>query len=168
MYKKLAKYGNSTALVIDKAILELLNINESSIVKLRTDGNSLIITPAESAENNKVSYDASEALEIVRRSALGKVSKIDQVNIEEYEKMQSEFKKVFQKHMNVAHLHKMRDVYSNPEFIEAVRTINVDPETSPEIFQEEVNKKIVELYPEYETLLNEVKEVANKYKQKEV
>src|SRR3990167_5804927 len=128
MYKKLAKYGNSTALVIDKAILELLNINESSIVKLRTDGNSLIITPAESSENNKVSYDVYEALEIVRKSALGKVTKVDQVNMEEYDKMQLEFKKIFQKHMNVAHLHKMQEIYSTTEFIEAVREINIDPE----------------------------------------
>lgn len=53
MLKKLAKYGNSTTLVIDKAILELLNMNESSIVKLHTDGKSLIITPVEQDSNEK-------------------------------------------------------------------------------------------------------------------
>lgn len=45
MLKKLVKYGNSHALVIDKALLELLNIAEGSVVKIKTDGVSLIITP---------------------------------------------------------------------------------------------------------------------------
>lgn len=48
MLKKLVKYGNSTALVLDKAILELLEMGEGSVVKIRTDGKSLIITPHES------------------------------------------------------------------------------------------------------------------------
>ena len=45
MLKKLVKYGNSNALVLDKALLEVLNIAEGSIVKIKTDGVSLIITP---------------------------------------------------------------------------------------------------------------------------
>ena len=45
MLKKLVKYGNSNALVLDKALLELLNITEGSVVKIKTDGMSLIITP---------------------------------------------------------------------------------------------------------------------------
>ena len=45
MLKKIVKYGNSNALVLDKALLELLNIPEGSIVKIKTDGVSLIITP---------------------------------------------------------------------------------------------------------------------------
>ena len=64
MLKKLAKYGNSTTLVIDKAILELLNMNESSVVKLHTDGKSLIITPVqpEQIQDKKVSYEDQEAV----------------------------------------------------------------------------------------------------------
>lgn len=45
MLKKLVKYGNSNALVLDKPILELLGIEEGSVVRLKTDGVSLIITP---------------------------------------------------------------------------------------------------------------------------
>jgi antitoxin component of MazEF toxin-antitoxin module len=45
MLKKLVKYGNSNALILDKALLELLNIPEGAVVKIRTDGASLIITP---------------------------------------------------------------------------------------------------------------------------
>lgn len=49
MLKKLVRYGNSHALVLDKAILELLNITEGSVVKLHTDGKSLVITPEKAA-----------------------------------------------------------------------------------------------------------------------
>jgi len=45
MLKKIVKYGNSNALILDKALLELLNIQEGGIVKIKTDGTSLIITP---------------------------------------------------------------------------------------------------------------------------
>lgn len=54
MLKKLVKYGNSTALVLDKAILELLGMSEGSIVKIRTDGTSLIITPQQPTTEQKV------------------------------------------------------------------------------------------------------------------
>ena len=55
MLKKLVKYGNSNALVLDKALLELLNIAEGSVVKIKTDGTSLIITPQEVATKETVS-----------------------------------------------------------------------------------------------------------------
>ncbi len=45
MIKTLTAHGNSTALIIDKPILELLNINNTTPLKLVTDGKSLIISP---------------------------------------------------------------------------------------------------------------------------
>ena len=45
MIKKLSKFGNSMAFIIDKPILELLNILPDTELKVSTDGNSLIITP---------------------------------------------------------------------------------------------------------------------------
>lgn len=54
MLKKLVKYGNSNALILDRAILELLNISEGAILKLHTDGKSLIITPQEPAKATDV------------------------------------------------------------------------------------------------------------------
>ncbi|MDX1945791.1 MAG: hypothetical protein SFU86_10375 [Pirellulaceae bacterium] len=47
MIKTLTKHGNSWALVIDKPVLELLNIQPDTPLKLRTDGQTLIIAPAE-------------------------------------------------------------------------------------------------------------------------
>src|SRR5690242_16841931 len=63
MLKKLVKYGNSNALVLDKAILELLDIEEGSIVKIKTDGSSIIITPQEKIMSEKISetYTAEQA-----------------------------------------------------------------------------------------------------------
>lgn len=45
MTKKLARVGNSTALIIDKPILELLGMKPDDEVTVRTDGMSLIVTP---------------------------------------------------------------------------------------------------------------------------
>lgn len=55
MLKKLVKYGNSTALVLDKALLELLNMGEGAVVKIKTDGTSLIITPQEQVKEATIS-----------------------------------------------------------------------------------------------------------------
>ena len=54
MLKKLVKYGNSNALVLDKALLQLLNIEEGSLVKIKTDGVSLIISPKDAATQDEV------------------------------------------------------------------------------------------------------------------
>ncbi|MDO8589120.1 MAG: AbrB/MazE/SpoVT family DNA-binding domain-containing protein [Armatimonadota bacterium] len=45
MIKKLTKHGNSMALVIERSVLELLNINADTPVEVSTDGNVLIISP---------------------------------------------------------------------------------------------------------------------------
>jgi antitoxin component of MazEF toxin-antitoxin module len=43
--KKLARHGNSRALVIEKPVLDLLGIDENTTLQLHTDGESLILTP---------------------------------------------------------------------------------------------------------------------------
>ena len=47
MIKKLTKHGNSYALVIDRGIMDLLNISEKSALYVTTDGRSLIVSPAD-------------------------------------------------------------------------------------------------------------------------
>ncbi len=54
MIKKLVKYGNSQALVLDKALLEILGIAENSKLKLSTDGTSLTITPIHETADTQV------------------------------------------------------------------------------------------------------------------
>lgn len=70
MLKKLVKYGNSTSLVIDKAILEILGMDDSSMVKLQTDGKSLIITPVKGdPKAAKLSYGVDEAMDLARMAS---------------------------------------------------------------------------------------------------
>ena len=45
MIKKLVRHGNSRALVIDKPILELLNITDDTEIEIVTDGTSLTMRP---------------------------------------------------------------------------------------------------------------------------
>ena len=47
MLKKLTKHGNSFALVIDRPILDLLNMGPDTPLEVRTDGKRLIIELAE-------------------------------------------------------------------------------------------------------------------------
>jgi antitoxin component of MazEF toxin-antitoxin module len=46
MIKKMVRHGNSSALIIDKPIMELLNIDASTPLEISTDGKSIIISPA--------------------------------------------------------------------------------------------------------------------------
>lgn len=48
--KHLTQVGNSSALVIEKPILDLLNIDEKTPLKVTTDGRRLIIEPLTEAE----------------------------------------------------------------------------------------------------------------------
>ena len=43
MLKKLVKYGNSSALILDKTILALLGLEEGAAVKMTIHGNQLVI-----------------------------------------------------------------------------------------------------------------------------
>jgi antitoxin component of MazEF toxin-antitoxin module len=45
MVKRMTRHGNSMALVIDRPILELLNIDADTLLDITTDGEVLIITP---------------------------------------------------------------------------------------------------------------------------
>jgi len=50
MIKKLTKVGNSLALVIDRPILELLNLDAQTPLEVHTDGRTLTVSPANDAE----------------------------------------------------------------------------------------------------------------------
>ncbi|MCL1958252.1 MAG: AbrB/MazE/SpoVT family DNA-binding domain-containing protein [Spirochaetes bacterium] len=51
MVKRLIQHGNSAALVIDKPIMEILNITNETTFELSTDGKNLILSPQ--IENNQ-------------------------------------------------------------------------------------------------------------------
>lgn len=52
MIKKLTKCGNSKALLIDKAILDLLNITDETPLEVSTDGRMLMISPMPDARRS--------------------------------------------------------------------------------------------------------------------
>jgi antitoxin component of MazEF toxin-antitoxin module len=45
MIKTMIQHGNSSALVIDKPIMDLLNIEQSTPLEIATDGKNIIISP---------------------------------------------------------------------------------------------------------------------------
>jgi antitoxin component of MazEF toxin-antitoxin module len=51
MVKKLTKHGNSLALVIDRAILDLLKIDTDTPLEISTDGQVLVISPVRDEEH---------------------------------------------------------------------------------------------------------------------
>ncbi len=53
MIKTLIKHGNSLALVIDKPILELLNVTADTPLELVTNGDTLMISPVRDEERQK-------------------------------------------------------------------------------------------------------------------
>lgn len=50
--KRLARHGNSSALVIDRPILEMLGIGDQTDLKITTDGKRLIVEPLSEEERN--------------------------------------------------------------------------------------------------------------------
>jgi len=59
MRKHLIKHGNSHALIIDKAVLELLKIDpDKTTLELTTDGNVIVITPVRDKKTQKQIKDS--------------------------------------------------------------------------------------------------------------
>lgn len=75
MIKKLVRHGNSRALVIDKPILELLNITDETEIEIITDGTSLMLRPVQSdAERRRTVETASEDINRTWGGALKKLA----------------------------------------------------------------------------------------------
>ncbi len=60
MLKKLTRHGNSLALVLDKGVLELLNIDAKTLLEISTDGSLLLITPVRDEKRRRQFKDALE------------------------------------------------------------------------------------------------------------
>ena len=54
MVKTLSAIGNSLGLIIEKPILELLNITRDTKLEVRTDGEALIIRPVRESRRSRV------------------------------------------------------------------------------------------------------------------
>lgn len=60
MIKKLTRHGNSMALVIDKGVLELLEIDDKTPLNISTDGKVLMISPVRDKKRRKEFEDTLE------------------------------------------------------------------------------------------------------------
>lgn len=172
MLKKLSKYGNSTTLVIDRAILELLNMDESSMVKLQTDGKSLIITPvSETDKDKKVSYGAQEGFHMAIKSENQKQLEKSTLNQAQIEKlmplMQEDYKKVFERHK---HVMAKINFESNQEFQNAIAELaqKYDPATQSADYLKEFENLKIQFFPEIAELSKEIATIAEKYKNQQI
>ena len=162
MLKKLSKYGNSTTLVIDKAILELLNINESSIVKLKTDGKSLIISPVENKnveENIKnVLFEPSEAIDLATKHQ-NNLYEEEVANLDDNAKKEANAMKEELTNINLklfldnngknSYLDNFKEITNSKEYLEGIEFITnkFNPITQNNEYMKEYNKLVYKLSP---------------------
>ena len=71
MTKRLIQHGNSTALIIDKPILDMLNLTSETTFQLSTDGKNIILSPQ---NENFQEKDILQSLEKINKK-YGKVLK---------------------------------------------------------------------------------------------
>ncbi len=74
MIKKLSSVGNSLGLIIDRPILELLNIDRDTPLEVRTDGEALIIRPAKLNKKERVRV-ATKRMMATHQATLRKLAK---------------------------------------------------------------------------------------------
>ncbi len=60
MIKRLTKHGNSLALVIDRGVLDLLDIDADTPLSITTDGKCLMISPVRDAKRRQAFRAALE------------------------------------------------------------------------------------------------------------
>lgn len=64
MRKNLTHIGNSLGLVIEKPILELLDITQDTELDITTDGKRLIIEPVRSPRRHRIAEAAKRAMDV--------------------------------------------------------------------------------------------------------
>ncbi len=75
MIKQLRKVGNSSALILDKALMELVGLEEKAEVQLTVRGGSLILTPANPRQVSPERFEKCLSRVIARRrSALRRLA----------------------------------------------------------------------------------------------
>lgn len=63
MKKRLSAIGNSLGIVIEKPILELLDIDRDTELDMRTDGNRLIIEPVRQTRRQRIAAAARRVMD---------------------------------------------------------------------------------------------------------
>ncbi len=74
MIRRLTKHGKNLALVIDRGVLDLLDINANTLLSLTTDGKCLVVTPVRDAKRRKLFRGTLEAVNNRRHRALKRLA----------------------------------------------------------------------------------------------
>jgi antitoxin MazE len=75
MLKTLTSHGNSAALIIDKALLEVLHIDMKTPLEITTDGKNLIISPVRDMGHHDRVTDALSRVNELHSTTLNKLAK---------------------------------------------------------------------------------------------
>ena len=75
MTKKLIRHGNSAALVLDKALLDLLNVEMDTPLEVTTDGHNIIISPQSDAKAEATVLQALERINQKHATVLARLGK---------------------------------------------------------------------------------------------
>ena len=75
MIKRMVQHGNSSALIIDKPIMELLKIDSDTPLEISTDGQNIIISPVKDAARMKRLDKALAHINKKHESTLRKLAK---------------------------------------------------------------------------------------------
>jgi antitoxin component of MazEF toxin-antitoxin module len=73
MTKKLIQHGNSAALVLDKALLDVLNVRIDTLLEVTTDGKNIIISPQMVPNAESSLLESLERINQKHRSVLRKL-----------------------------------------------------------------------------------------------
>jgi len=73
MTKKLIRHGNSAALVLDKALLDLLKVRMDTPLEVTTDGRNIIISPQNVADAESTILESLERINNRHGSVLRKL-----------------------------------------------------------------------------------------------
>jgi antitoxin component of MazEF toxin-antitoxin module len=152
MLKKLVKYGNSNALILDKAILEILDIEEGSILKIKTDGKSIIITPQVKVQSEQVHETFTHDQALMEAAAQETVKRYKNSNKNEQKKLSKELSDLYQRRQNLADA-----LHQNPDFFKeltelASQQLNVASSEYIEAYKALRNK----FSPELSNIENEI------------
>lgn len=74
MIKKMIRHGNSSALIIDKPIMELLHIDNETLLEISTDGSNIIISPVHDIERINKLNKALEKINKKHQTTLRKLA----------------------------------------------------------------------------------------------
>jgi antitoxin component of MazEF toxin-antitoxin module len=75
MTKKLIRHGNSAALVLDKALLDLLKVKMDTPLEVTTDGRNIIISPQTSQRAEATLLEALERINQKHGAVLSRLGK---------------------------------------------------------------------------------------------